>query len=60
EQRSALARRRAHLKDEVRIYASRAGKDAGFCVFAIGPCLPPGALFITAYVLHFLPCRFRV
>ncbi|OQP35972.1 hypothetical protein B2J69_02945 [Pantoea latae] len=38
EQRSALARLRAHLRDEVRIGACRAGRDAVFCVFAIGLC----------------------
>lgn len=36
KQRSALARLWAHLRDEVRNRAGRAGKDALFCVFAIG------------------------
>ncbi|OQP35841.1 hypothetical protein B2J69_02270 [Pantoea latae] len=40
EQRSALARAHTHLRDEVRMRAGRAGRDAVFCVFAIGPRYP--------------------
>ncbi|KAA5939288.1 hypothetical protein F3I27_19770 [Pantoea sp. Bo_2] len=38
EQRNALARLRAHLRDEVRHCPCRAGRDAVFCVFAQGIC----------------------
>jgi len=40
EQRNALARLRVPLRDEGHIRAGRAGRDAAFCVFAIGPSLP--------------------
>jgi len=36
EQRSALARLRAPLTDKGRICAGQAGREAVFCVFAIG------------------------
>ncbi|MCL6411148.1 hypothetical protein EXT69_09340 [Pantoea agglomerans] len=35
EQRKALARLRAHLRDEVRNRAGRAVRDDAFCVFPI-------------------------
>jgi len=38
EQRNALARERAHLRDEVRNCPCWAGRDAIFCVFAEGIC----------------------
>ncbi|WP_276743086.1 hypothetical protein, partial [Pantoea septica] len=48
EQRNALARLRAHLRDEVRYRVGRAGKDAVCCVFAIGSGYPrPASVFQT-------------
>ncbi|WP_033789049.1 hypothetical protein [Pantoea septica] len=47
EQRSALARLRAHLMDEVRIRAGRASMDA--MDFAIGPCLPRQHLAVLRF-----------
>jgi hypothetical protein len=47
EQRSALARLRAYLMDEVRIRAGRASMDA--IDFAIGPCLPRQHLAVLRF-----------
>jgi len=47
EQRSALARLRAHLMDEVRIRAGRASMDA--MDFAIGPGLPRQRLAVLRF-----------
>ena len=44
EQRSALARRRAHLKDEVRNCAGRAGRDAVFASLRSGHIARAGTM----------------